>query len=233
MKKTVFAICAAVAFAFVAAVGLCVKTLASTPVAAFEEGLRIVLDAGHGGIDGGVSGRTTKVKESELNLAIVYKLKTELEGLGFEVFLTRKTEAGLYDSATKGFKRRDMEKRREIIRERNPAMVVSIHQNYYASVKTRGAQVFFSPESEAGRALATGVQTSLNGLYAEEGVKARSITSGEYFILECADCPSVIVECGFLSSAADEALLCNEIWQKRLAQSIAAGILGYFSDATA
>ncbi len=233
MKKTFFAIFTAIAVGFVAAVGLCVKELVTTPVAAFEEGMRIVLDAGHGGVDGGVSGKNTKVKESDVNLAITYKLKAALEEFGFEVFLTRKTEAGLYDSATKGFKRRDMEKRREIIREHDPAMLLSIHQNFYPSTKTRGAQVFFNTKSEESRALATGLQTSLNDLYEGEGARARSIMSGEFFILECGDCPSVIVECGFLSNPLDEALLCDEVWQKKLAQSISVGVLGYFSDATA
>ena len=93
--------------AFSAAVGLCVSVLnAPRAVAAMNDALRIVLDAGHGGVDGGVVGRDTGVKESDLNLAITYKLKTALEDMGFEVFLTRKTEAGLYGTTAKGFKKR-------------------------------------------------------------------------------------------------------------------------------
>ncbi len=229
----IFAVCTAVAVGYVGAVGLCAQALAVTPVGAFGEGLRIVLDAGHGGVDGGVSGRQTGARESDLNLAIVYKLKAELEGLGFEVALTRKTEAGLYDVATKGFKRRDMEKRREIIREQNPGMVLSIHQNYYPAQSTRGAQVFYDRENEGSHVLALGLQEKLNGLYKEQNVKERKAASGEYFMLSCADCPSVIVECGFLSNPKDEALLQEEGWQKLLAQAISAGVLAYFSNATA
>ena len=95
MKKVFFTVSMAVAVFFTAAVGLCVKELtAPQAVAAFEDGMRIVLDAGHGGIDGGVVGRTTGIKESELNLSITYKLKAELEDMGFLVTLTRKTDAG-------------------------------------------------------------------------------------------------------------------------------------------
>lgn len=234
MKKIIFALATAVAVGFTAAVGLCVQTLASpTTVAAFEESMRVVLDAGHGGIDGGVVGVTTKIKESDLNLAITYKLKSELEDLGFEVILTRKTEAGLYDAATKGFKRRDMEKRREIIREQTPGMVLSIHQNFYSSRSARGGQVFYNAENEESEALALALQEKLNALYEGQDVRERKAASGEFFMLECADCPSVIVECGFLSNAKDEALLVDESWQKQLAQVLSAGVLAYFSHSTA
>lgn len=216
---------------FIAAVGVCLRALfTAQAVSAFEEGMRIVLDAGHGGIDGGVVGKKTGIKESDLNLAIVYKLKTELEELGFEVVLTRKTEAGLYDTAAKGFKKRDMQKRKEIIERVNPSMVLSIHQNFYPSQVTRGGQVFYDGKNERSKKLALLTQQKLNELYAQEGTKGRNATSGEFFMLSCSDCPSVIVECGFLSNERDEALLTDEGWQKKLAKTLALGVLAYFSD---
>ncbi len=234
MKKMIFAICMAVIIGFTMAVGLCVRELVSPlAVSNFENGMRIVLDAGHGGMDGGVVGKKTRVKESDLNLSITYKLKAELEDAGFTVTLTRKTDAGLYDAATKGFKRRDMQKRREIIQSVKPALVISIHQNFYPSQTTRGAQVFYSKNSEGGRTLAFGMQSKLNTLYAEENVRARNAASGDFYILECVESPSIIIECGFLSSEKDERLLCDEAWQKKLAQSITSGILSYFSDSSA
>lgn len=216
---------------FVAAVGVCLRVLfTAQAVSAFEEGMRIVLDAGHGGIDGGVVGKKTGIKESDLNLAIVYKLKTELEELGFEVVLTRKTEAGLYDTTAKGFKKRDMQKRKEIVESVNPSMVLSIHQNYYPSQATRGGQVFYDGKNEGSKKLALLTQKKLNELYDREGAKARNATSGEFFMLSCSDCPSVIVECGFLSNEKDENLLTDESWQKKLAETLARGVLAYFSD---
>ena len=220
---------------FVAALALCVRALntAETVSTLGENGMRIVLDAGHGGIDGGVTGKETGVKESDLNLSIVRLLKEELTGIGFDVVLTRKTENGLYGTTAKGFKKRDMQRRKEIIEEADPALVVSVHQNFFSSRAMRGAQVFYSRESEGGKKLALATQERLNGLYATQGVKARTIMSGEYFMLECAACPSVIVECGFLSNAADEGLLCSKEWQKKLASSIASGIVAYFADSAA
>ena len=189
----------------------------------------VILDAGHGGFDAGASGVDTGVKESELNLAITLQLKQELEEVGFEVILTRKTDAGLYDTATKGFKRRDMQKRKEIIQKAAPSMVISVHQNFYPAQSARGAQVFYNRNSEKGKILALSLQAQLNALYEKESVKNRNVTAGEYFMLDCCDAPSAIVECGFLSSAKDEELLIDKSWQKKLAERITAGIMAYFS----
>ncbi len=220
---------ATLAVAFITAVTLCIQALNTQAVSAFSNGnMRIVVDAGHGGIDGGVTGRTTGVKESDLNLDISMALKERLEELGFEVVLTRKTEAGLYGTATKGFKKRDMQKRKEIIQNADPALVISIHQNFYPSKATRGGQVFYSQQSEEGKRLALFMQSRLNALYKGEGVKERNAAKGEYFMLECADSPSVIVECAFLSNAADEALVKKGSFQRELAASLAAGVLDFY-----
>lgn len=235
MKKSFFAFSMAVLVGFIAAVTLCVQAL-NTPqtVGAFgEENMRIVVDAGHGGADGGVSGKTTGVKESDLNLAIAYRVSDVLTDMGFEVTMTRKTEAGLYGTATKGFKKRDMQRRKEIIESVDPMLVLSIHQNRYPARSVRGGQVFYAKESERGKALALSVQAELNELYGKEKVKERKAAVGDYFILNCADCPSVIVECGFLSNPIDEKLLTTEIWQKKLAESIATGVVNYLSGAVA
>ncbi len=231
MKKSIFAF-AALAVAFVTAVTLCFQTLNSQAVSAFDEGnLRVVVDAGHGGIDGGVFGKSTGVKESDLNLSISLLLKDKLEELGFEVTLTRRTEGGLYDTTAKGFKKRDMQRRKEIIAAADPALVLSVHQNFYPSKSTRGAQVFYPMKNEEGEALALLVQGRLNDLYAEQKVKGRKATKAEFFMLTCAPCPSLIIECGFLSNYEDERLLSKKAWQERLAESIAVGVLDY-CDAT-
>ena len=220
-----------VAAVFITAVALCVRVL-SVPqsVSAFSQsGMTVVVDAGHGGVDGGVTGKDTGVKESDINLIIARLLKAELEELGFQAVLTRKTETGLYGTTAKGFKKRDMQKRKEIIQEQNPALVISVHQNFFSSRAYRGGQVFYDKDSAGGKEFAAAVQTRLNELYAKDGAKPRTEKSGDYFMLKCTEKPSIIVECGFLSNARDEALLIETGWQKRLAQEIAAGTLAYFS----
>lgn len=219
---------------FITAVGLCVRSLwGAQAVAAFDNPLRIVIDAGHGGVDGGVVGRKTGVKESDVNLAIAFELCEVLTDLGAEVVMTRKTAAGLYDTAAKGFKKRDMQKRKEIAEAAKPDFLISIHQNAYPSTRYRGGQVFYNVEDENGKNLATLTQDALNTLYAQEGVKGRKQTAGDFFMLKCCACPSLLIECGFLSNPEDEALLQTAVWQRKLAEGIASGLIAYLSEGAA
>ena len=113
------------AFAF------CLRALnAPVTVSVQASKLSVVIDAGHGGIDGGVVGVTTKRKESDVNLTIAFLLKEKLADAGFLVVMTRTTEGGLYDTTAPGFKKRDMQRRKEIIQEASPDLLISIHQNY-------------------------------------------------------------------------------------------------------
>lgn len=229
--KGVFVAMAAVFTMFCTAVGLCAHALSAPQTVFGENGTQITvaLDAGHGGIDGGVTGKTTKVKESDLNLAIVQLLAPQLEEMGFQVVLTRKTQAGLYGVYGRGFKKRDMQRRKEIIQESNPDLVVSVHQNLYPTSGTRGAQVFYLKDSQAGETFAAALQEPLNKMYANYGVKPRVCKAADYFMLSCTSNPSVIVECGFLSNAQDEALLVQPAFQRELVSAIISGIVAYLS----
>lgn len=187
----------------------------------------IVIDAGHGGVDAGVLGVTTSVKESEINLYIARELRNYFSEAGFTVVMTRTTSAGLYGVATKGFKMRDMKKRREIIEKSNADMVISIHQNSCPIPSRRGGQVFFNPAEENGKSLAQCIQKYLNEL--DESLTPREALAGDYYMLKCTDSPSVIVECGFLSNAEDEALLLSPDYRKKIAYTIFKGAVSYYS----
>ena len=233
MKKLFGITATIVAALFLVATALCIQVL-NVPQAASsfaDGGLKIVIDAGHGGIDGGATGKKSGAKESDVNLAIARFLKDELEDRGFEITLTRKTDAGLYDTTAKGFKKQDMQKRKEIIQETDPDLLVSIHQNAFSSAAYRGGQVFYSKESAQGKAFANAVQEKLNLFYTEEGAKVRIEKQGDFFILKCTEKPSVLVECGFLSNAKDEELLISAVGQKKIARAIAAGVTAYLADA--
>ena len=186
----------------------------------------IVLDAGHGGVDPGVVGRTTGEKESDVNLKIVQKLQKLFSDAGFCVVLTRKNAGGLYGLPTKGYKRRDMEERRRITREAEPDFVPSVHQNTFpADTSRRGGQVFFREGSAAGEALAVSIQARLNAL----GGRSVSALKGDFFLLGCADCPSALVECGFLSNAEEERLLLTDEYQGKIARAVFEGVLSFLS----
>ena len=122
---------------------LCFGAISNNPVgSAYATKIKVVLDAGHGGVDGGVVGVRSGIKESELNLKVVKKLEKHLLDAGFIVVLTRSSEAGLYGVANSSLKRKDMEKRKAIIDKTKPDLVISVHMNQYSLSTRRGAQVF-------------------------------------------------------------------------------------------
>ncbi len=184
----------------------------------------VVLDAGHGGIDGGSRGKSG-VYERDLNLAVTKKIKKLLNTLGVDVIETRKTEDGLYETFVHGFKQKDMKERRKIIQNSNAQLVVSVHMNYFGDSKARGAQVFYKPNSEISKGLAENMQK----LFVNNLVEARKTPSkGDFFILTCTDKPGVLVECGYLSNSEEETLLLSEEYQNKLAYQIFCGIVSFF-----
>ncbi len=210
---------------------LCFGALSMTSTGeASSSKIKVVLDAGHGGIDNGITGVRTGVRESELNLKVVKKLEKYLIDAGMSVVLTRTSEAGLYGVATSSLKRKDMQKRKEIIHDAKPDVVVSIHMNKYSTSTRRGAQVFFKANDENGKLLADSIQSSFNQM--KEAVRECTALKGDYYILNCSEYPSVIAECGFLSNPDDEALLVTDEYQDSVAYSIFKGIVGYLAQSS-
>ncbi len=205
---------------------ICLNSLSSSMLSDTSVNkFKIVLDAGHGGVDGGVTGISTGVNESELNLIIVKKLEKLLVSSGFNVVLTRSSDAGLYGVATGNLKRRDMLKRKEIIEKAKPDLVVSIHLNKFSVTTRRGAQVFFKQDDEDGKKLATCIQSFFNSL--EESTRDFHALKGDYYILNCTSYPSVIAECGFLSNPEEEKLLLSSDYQDKIVEALFKGITSY------
>lgn len=220
-KRTIFVIIAILLLAAGGVVAALYLTPRQQQTAAIG-GKVVVIDAGHGGIDGGVVGKNGTV-EAKINLAIAGELKAELESRGIKVVMTRTTDEGLYGEATTR-KQRDMAERKRIIKEAQPNAVVSIHCNRYPGADRRGAQVFFDEFNESGRALADSLQNSLNELNKEYAGKTFAALKGDYYILKCDSCPSALVECGFLSNAEDEKLLNDPSYRRLLVKAIADGL---------
>lgn len=188
----------------------------------------IVVDAGHGGSDPGMIG-VDQLEEKGINLAISMKLKERLEELGYEVFLTREDDQGLYDENSENKKAQDMSRRIELMKEKEPVLVVSIHQNSFQDPQVRGPQVFYYEGSEEGRRLAGFIQNSLN----EELQIARPRTekgNQTYYLLKHSPAILNIVECGFLTNPEEASRLQSEDYQKQVADAIADGIQSYLED---
>lgn len=190
----------------------------------------VVIDAGHGGIDGGVTGVNTAVKESDLNLVMSKLVGEYFESGGFRVVYTRKNSKGLYRDTDSNKKRADMERRAEIIRDASPVAVISIHMNTYSASSRRGAQVFFDASSEAGKSLADTVQEELNRRFnvSDAGREFAALAADKY-ILRQTSAPSIIVECGFLSNPVDEANLLRSDYRAEFAYYVFRAVAAFLS----
>lgn len=186
----------------------------------------VVVDAGHGGSDGGVIGKRTGVKESDLNLKVAKLLGEYLISGGYRVVYTRQNDTmHTFPSVRDNKKRADMFKRGEIINSAKPAAMVSVHMNFYSSSSRRGAQVFFDRHSDVGREFANIMQGVINTeLNSVGGGRSYTALSAEKYLLSCSPYPSIIVECGFLSNPFDEANLVDKTYQVKLAYTLFVGI---------
>lgn len=216
LKVTVFA-CVICALVFSA---VFVDARAHTVHARTAE-FHVVVDAGHGGRDGGATS-TSGTKESDITLAIAKFLRKEFEARGVGVTMTRENHDSLASPFAGNRKKDDMNKRRQIIEKVKPDLVISIHLNNFVSNKSvRGLQTFFAKNSEPSKSFAEAIQNEINGRGLNTNRKA---AVGDYYILKCTESPSVLVECGFLSNLEEEKLLKTAEYQKILAYYIASAV---------
>lgn len=182
----------------------------------------VVIDAGHGGIDGGSVGKNGTI-EAELNLEYAKELKQMLTDFGFNVVMTRESESGLYSPLASNKKKDDMKKRKEIVEKSNADFVISIHMNSFSS-RSHGAQVFYGKDDEPSKKLAQDIQ---NYFIKNLPNAKKEIKVGDYYILNAIKAPSVLIECGYLSNQKEEELLNDEDYKKEVCYNILLGVLNY------
>lgn len=193
----------------------------------------VVLDAGHGGSDGGAVS-CTGARECEINLAITQRLDDLLHLLGCPTLQLRQgdTDLASADAASISEKKvTDLKNRVARINQQADAVLVSIHQNHFSQSQYLGAQVFYAPNAES-RAFAALMQQNLRaGL--DPANKRECKPGSGIFLLEKIECPGILVECGFLSNPGEEALLRSKDYQKRLAAVLAGSITAFLAGRTA
>jgi len=200
----------------------------SNPFADPRSGI-IVIDPGHGGIDGGTN--KDGVLEKEANLAISKKLKRFLEAEGYKVVMTREEDISLDKLDTSGSSRheRDLKARVNIINSSNAQLFLSIHVNCnFRKPSTNGAIVFYSNKFQQNEKLAYCIQRSLNDMIIND--KKRTVHDpqlGEYSLLVYSEVPGVIVETAFMSNTEERQLLTKDEFREQLALAIADGVECY------
>lgn len=193
----------------------------------------IVIDAGHGGIDGGAVG-IDNVLEKDINLGIALKLKDLFEVSGFNIKMTREKDESIHNensSTTRAKKVSDLKNRLNLINEDSNNLLISIHQNKFEDAKYKGAQIFYSNNNPHSQELAQSMRSSFVGLLQKDNNREIKPSPKGVFLLNKSTVPAVIVECGFLSNVEDAANLSNDEYQSKVAFTIFCGFLDYWRKA--
>ena len=188
----------------------------------------VIIDAGHGGIDGGAVS-CTGAYESHINLQIAQKLDAVLNLLGIQTRMIRCSDISVYtEGETIAAKKvSDLKERIRIINSTPKALCLSIHQNTYPDPKYLGAQVFYNAQ-EGSRELAQLLQNNIRSTLAPGNNRQCKQTSSIY-LLRKINCSGVLIECGFLSNFQEEKLLRDPGFQKKLACVIAISTSQYLN----
>ena len=192
----------------------------------------VIVDAGHGGDDGGAIGIDGTV-EKDINLDIALKLEKILKFYGFNVIMTRTQDVMTCDDGIDSLRKRkisDIHNRFELMRKNPDAIFISVHQNKFEDSSQHGTQVFYSGNDERSKELAEAIQTSVTLTLQRKNDRVVKKSGSGIYLLYHAKIPAVLVECGFISNSDEVKKLKDESYRMKLAILIADGLLKYLSN---
>ncbi len=194
----------------------------------------VIIDAGHGGMDGGTQSEDG-VLEKDVNLEISKALQSVLELYGYRTLMTRVDDNVQYDKGADTIREKkvsDIHNRMAMIESEANAVFISIHQNHFSQSQYNGAQVFYSSNHNDSKLLAQRIQDSFKSNLQPENNREIKKSGTEIYLLYHSQIPSVMVECGFMSNPNEAKLLADKDYQKKLALVIANGIMNYLGTET-
>ncbi len=191
-----------------------------------ERAHTVIIDAGHGGVDGGATS-CSGILESNLNLQIALRLNDLMHLLGIHTKMVRTTDISVYTQGETiaAKKVSDLKNRVKLVNETDNALLVSIHQNTFSDSRYSGAQVFYAPKGE-GQKLAEDLQTAIVQTINPSSNRRSKRADGVY-LMEHIEKTGILVECGFLSNYEEEAKLRNTLYQQQLAGVIATSVCNF------
>ncbi len=187
----------------------------------------VIVDPGHGGTDGGAVGDDGTI-EKHLNLTIALLLKEKLEEEGIKVILTRQTDEDT-DGLTGFHKRQDLEERARIGNESGADAYISIHINASTARKDQGFQAWFGKGSNDSERLARSLSNAVEKAAICNRIRTVKQVPDTLYIFRTVTIPSVLVECGFISNAADLYQLQQETFRNELCSALSRGVKAYLS----
>ncbi|MBE6782813.1 MAG: hypothetical protein E7536_02225 [Ruminococcaceae bacterium] len=193
--------------------------------------IKVIIDAGHGGVDGGAVASDSTL-EKDINLDIALKLNELLKMSGAETIMTRESDISIHDESAKTIRAKkssDIHNRFNILKSNPDYIFVSIHQNTYSQSQYKGAQLFYSPDNAGSIDLARCIQTSISERLQKYNEREIKKCSTDVFLIYHAQSVAVLCECGFLSNPDELDSLKNDEYRKEIAFCIFSGILDYYS----
>lgn len=187
----------------------------------------LVLDAGHGGIDGGAIS-DTGLKESDINLQIALKTEALAHFLGVDTVMTRETDTD--NSENKAYSEHDnLVKRAELANSTENAVLISIHQNKFPSAVVSGAEVMYSNNNDS-KALGLLTQDNLVALLDTSNRRVARPAPKELLLTSSVECPTILVECGFMSNPQEAQKLASNEYQLKIAAILAGSYIQYLNN---
>lgn len=228
-----YIVCALIFFALTVAAGAVYAHIRGRSVETFVtpmNGRIVLLDPGHGGKDAGAS--ANGAVEKELNLEIARLVQGYIEEGGGTAILTRTEDKDTSDpnrAAGTSWKMSDLKSRKKDIENFKADAFVSIHMNKFGQSKYRGAQVFYTAESEESKILGETLQRSVKDVLDDGNTREAKPSKNAIYVLKGNAVPSALIECGFLSNAEEAQLLSDPDYRRRVAWGIYIGIVRFFS----
>ena len=191
-----------------------------------DTGRVLILDAGHGGEDGGASSASGN-KESDINLEIVLKTRALMGFLGVETELTRSEDRSMHSDGADTIRAKkvsDLKNRVAFVEQTPDAMLISVHQNYFTDSRYSGSQVFYNG-GDVSRQWGEVTQEVLRTVLAPDKDRAAKPMPDGIYLFEHISCPAILVECGFLSNGEEASLLLTDGYQRKIALALAGAYL--------
>ena len=192
----------------------------------------VILDAGHGGEDGGAVS-CTGAAEKTLNLSIVGVLGDMLTACGVDVIYTRTDDNGLYDGAVAGHRKMTDLKNRLAVHAAHPeALFLSVHMNTFADPDCRGMQFFYSGNDAASAILAENMRGAVIQYLQPDNSRVCKQAGKNIYLLDRAVGTAVLAECGFLSNPEEAAQLMTPEYREQITAVLCVGILNYIKESS-
>lgn len=198
----------------------------------FKKKGTVIVDAGHGGEDGGAVA-VNGALEKDINLAIALELEKNLTLNNFDVIMIRSSDVSVGDQSLPTIserKRSDTKSRLRTVEESGDCILISIHQNHFSESKYSGAQVFFSGNRTESADLAEAIRANIVESLQPDNKRENKQADSNIYLLKNCHVPAVLVECGFLSNAQEADKLCTESYQRDMAAAIYNGLIDYLQN---